>query len=357
MSNKLFILFGATGSLAKNKVFPALSKIFTNNKIEVIACGRKSFNADYFRDYLRGLGLNEEFVNHVKYVRGGLPNFTQLDNEINLTKPDSIYCYLSLPPVLYLPTINFIFRSFDHDKIHIALEKPFGTSLSSAKKLAKKINKLGRNKFYIVDHYLAKEAIISHPEIILDNVNKIEMSIFEEEGVGGREVFYDQIGVTLDTVQNHILNTLSKLAPGVLDDLKYKHDSLIVGQYDGYGSLPGVSFGSKTETYIKAEFEYKNIKVVTRSGKAMSETNAVVSIDYNNGKNENILIKPNPKEIVTPHEHIINDFLGDKRRFEVQIADTLLAWKIIDPVLKEKASAKMASYPKGLDWKEIEMAI
>ncbi len=51
MTHTLFILFGATGDLAKRYIFPSLSRIEEKN-IEVIATGRRNYTDQEFRGYL-----------------------------------------------------------------------------------------------------------------------------------------------------------------------------------------------------------------------------------------------------------------------------------------------------------------
>lgn len=358
MAHKLFILFGATGSLARLKIFPALSNLYLNNElksVKILAYGRKEFDSPAFRKYLSGIqNLDQNFINVVDYLIGNTLDSISLNNYISVNKIEKVYCYLALPPNLYPQTIDFIGKFMDGLGFDIALEKPFGTSLTEANNLANKINNIGSERFYLVDHYLAREAVINLPTIDIDSVSIIEMSILEESGVDGREAFYDQTGATIDTVQNHILNTLSKLIPNFLNNLKYKQGSLVLGQYDGYKSLPGINPKSKTETYFKAEFKYKNVQLFVRSGKAMNETKVFISIVCKSGKVEIVTIKPNPNEVRSPHEHIIKDFLDDKREFRVSVYDALLSWDIIDKILAEIRNSIPKTYVKGSNYSEVE---
>lgn len=358
MAHKLFILFGATGSLSRLKIFPSLSNLYLNHELEevkILAYGRKELDSQSFRKYLSDIpNLDQNFTNVVDYLAGDMLDSTNLKNYISTNKIKQVYCYHALPPNLYSQTIDFVRKFVGDLDYNIALEKPFGTSLSEAKKLAKKINKVGQEKFYLVDHYLAKKAVISLSPLDFNNVSTLEASIFEEMGIEGRENSYDQIGTIVDTVQNHILNILSKLAENFLDHLSYKRGSLVLGQYDGYTSLPGIKPFSRTETYVKAEFKYKDINIIVRSGKKMNETTTYILINYKDGKAKKILIKPNLKEKKFPHEYVIKDFLEDKGKFSVSLSDALLSWRVIEGVFKDGRGTKIRHYSKGSDFGKIE---
>ena len=65
------VIFGATGDLARRKLFPALRnlhdrKLFNENS-RIIACGRREYTDSSFRDLLGG---NEDFLQHITYCRG-----------------------------------------------------------------------------------------------------------------------------------------------------------------------------------------------------------------------------------------------------------------------------------------------
>ena len=60
------VIFGATGDLARRKLFPALEnlhrrQLFNENSV-IIACGRRDYNDESFRNMLGG---DPEFLKHI----------------------------------------------------------------------------------------------------------------------------------------------------------------------------------------------------------------------------------------------------------------------------------------------------
>ncbi len=362
---KLFILFGATGSLAKIKIFPALVELHTKGildpEIKIVCYGRRDFDNNTFRSYLRTIGIDKDtFLQKVFYVKGDFNNDKIFASYIKNENPTKIFCYVSLLPSLYEQVVNFIYGSITNSQIRIALEKPFGTSFKSAEKLSGLVDKYGEPDFYLVDHYLAKEAVINFTKNIdIDDIAQIEASIFEEEGIGNRGSFYDETGAIIDTLQSHLVNTLADLVnkkdkDDFFENLKYKSNSLVVGQYQDYIKAEEVNPNSKTETYFKADFDYKGIGIQFRSGKSLDRTKTFVSILDKNGTVTEVVIKPNSKEIYLPHEHIISDFLNDEKNFAITPKQALLAWSVLGIVLTEKENSVLKIYPQNSSPVDIE---
>lgn len=363
MQQKAFILFGATGSLSKIKIFPALNELYKNGEIDydlpIIAYGRKSYDPADFRKYLKTEipNLDKKFLESVIYIEGDMEDGNNISQFLKVNKIKDAYCYFSLPPNMYIPMIDLVYKMFPNLNIKIALEKPFGTSLDAAQKLVGKIGDR-RSSFYLVDHYLAKDAVINFPtDIDISKIVEIEISILEAEGVEGREVFYDQTGAGVDTIQNHALNMLDRLVgKNILSSLEYQKGTLVLGQYDGYLKNDLIPNDSKTETYFKAEFKYNGrIKIVVRSGKGLDKTKTFISIKYKNGEDKFILIKPNVNEIKSPHEYVVHDFVSDKTEFAVTIDEALVSWKVMDVIFKDRNKAKNKTYKRGASCEAIEI--
>jgi glucose-6-phosphate 1-dehydrogenase len=325
VSENLFVLLGATGTLAKEKIFPYLKNIDS----EVVLYARRPVETK------------------LDFVLGDLDNFEPLVKYINFKGSKNLYFYVALPPDLFIPAVNSVKKYFGDKNFHIALEKPFGTSPENAVELAKTIWGIGPEKFYLVDHYLAKEALtnflnlheaerkeITDPE----KIKNIEVSILEEETVNDRGAFYDKVGAIKDTGQNHLLNILSTfLNPDdridILENLKYIPDSLITKQYGGYKNIDGVDPNSKTETYFKAAFDYKGLGVIFETGKALQETKTDIKVTYKDGHKFELKIKPNPNESKTAHEYVIADFLSGENKFSLTLPEALESWKVIEQLL------------------------
>ena len=320
MSKPTFILFGATGDLAKQKILPILN----NSESDIVLYSRKPTETQFTS------------------VVGDLDNLQPLVVYFRNQPVRKLFFYLALPPDLYISTIESIHRYFKNQDAHIALEKPFGSSLENAEKLANVVKAIGEEKFYIIDHYLAKETLITNTKRVdLEKVKTIEVTFLEKETVSERGKFYDAVGAIKDVGQNHMLNMLAEFINPqnkleVLSNLKYVQGSLHTKQYEGYKLTEGVDPNSTTETYFKAQVDYKDKKILFEAGKNMPTTKTSIKVTYLDGTNYELVVKPNPKETKTAHEYVIDDFLSGENKYSLSMLEALVAWKITEDILHDK---------------------
>ncbi|HTK03662.1 MAG TPA: hypothetical protein VL401_02725 [Alphaproteobacteria bacterium] len=317
MAKSLFILFGATGSLAQEKILPALKKLHNEN-IEIVLYARRDFEADF------------------PYIKGELNDLTQVEKLVKEKNISKIYFYISLPPNLYPEVLNSIDKLDKNFEKFIALEKPFGNSLEEAKKLAEQIQKTN-SKFYLVDHYLAKEPVIEMEKVDVEKIEKIKIAILETADVSQRSTFYDEVGAIKDVGQNHMLNMLAKLI-GNLDKVYYKKGSLELGQYEGY---------SKIETYFKAHFGIENtdIDIEFESGKKLKEDLGFIKVEFKDGGEYIVKIKPTERPIQREaYDYILEDFISGENKFSVSVQESLRDWEITEEILQDKSKTEIKIY-------------
>lgn len=337
MNEDTFILFGATGDLAKEKIYPALKHILGVN---VIGYGR---NSDV------GNSLNS-----FDYIAGDYKNPENLLNKLKSLNTKNLYFYLALPPVLYIDAIRFIKKYFKIYQTKIALEKPFGTNLSEALKIEKLIKKYDLNDFYLIDHYLAKTVIriIISKKVNSNNIKRIELFLLEKNNVSRRGKFYDQIGVIKDVGQNHLLNTIdlffkTNSSPDFIKKVQYRKRSLIIGQYKGYDKTDGVKNNSQTATYFSAGFKYKNIDIILKSGKALNKSNVIFNILDKNNQMKTYSDNNKKSPTYLAHLNIIKDFINNTFNYSLDLESAVNSWRVIKKIEDDLEKAKLIIYPKN----------
>ena len=200
--------------------------------------------------------------------------------------------------------------------IRVLVEKPFGFDLKSAKKLNKLLlNYFTEDQIYRIDHYQGKETVqnlmvvrfansIFEPLWSKDNIDHVEISVLEDETVGGRGKFYDRAGALRDMVQNHLLQMLAlvlmdepkELKTELIRDEKLKilkglklfskkdcKTEVVRGQYGGYMKETGKQ--SVTETYVALKVfvdlpRWRGMPIYLRTGKALSKKVTEISIHF-----------------------------------------------------------------------------
>src|SRR5271166_6258988 len=256
------VIFGASGDLAKRKLIPSLYNLVACGegmmpaKSAVLGFARREMSLDEFRKSAHDwtarfsrLKVDEgcwaTFANGLEYLSGldHPDGFAKLKAKLEALEkarglpPNRVY-YLAIPPeaigesVERLSKAGLIAPPAAPNFTRVVVEKPIGHDLSSALEVNRVMLKyLDESQIYRIDHYLGKETVqnllaLRFSNNIFErlwgarNVDHVQITVAEAEGVGSRAMYYDHSGALRDMVQNHILQTLSLLtmeAPVSLD--------------------------------------------------------------------------------------------------------------------------------------------
>ncbi|HEX4094395.1 MAG TPA: hypothetical protein VHZ33_37240 [Trebonia sp.] len=208
-----------------------------------------------------------------------------------------------MPPALFGPIVEHLGAAKLLRDGRVAVEKPFGRDLASARELDARLHRLlGESQILRADHFLGKEPVIELEYLRFANsalaelwdrtsVSAVQITMAEDFGVEGRGSFYYSVGALRDVVQNHLLQVLALVAMdppagGSADDTQDKKAEVframppadpahyVRGQYQGYADVPGVARDSATETFVALRLEIDNwrwadVPIFLRAGKAL----------------------------------------------------------------------------------------
>ena len=211
--------------------------------------------------------------------------------------------YLATPPSLFAPIVERLDAAGLLADARVAVEKPFGYDLASARDLNARLSQvLDDRQLLLVDHFLGKEPVIEIEYLRFANfamadlwnrtsIEAIQITMAEDFGADDRGLFYDAVGALRDVVQNHLLQVLALVTmdPPIgtsADDLRDKKaealktvlpadpQHCVRGQYDGYLQVPGVAPDSDTETFVALRLDidswpWAGVPVFIRAGKQM----------------------------------------------------------------------------------------
>lgn len=247
----VFYIFGATGDLARRKLYPAIYSLYREGKLgerfAVIGLARRVRSHEEFRQDVRAsidefcrysVQNNEEwnqFTKHFEYkplditildgFREVLVQTEHIEREYDI--PGNRLFYLALAPELFGSVSYNLRESGLLDSVgwhRLVIEKPFGYDLTSAKKLNEKICQVFREEeVYRIDHYLGKEMVQNIEVLRFANtffeplwnnkhIGNIQISLSETIGVEDRGGYYDHAGALRDMAQNHMLQMLTMIA-------------------------------------------------------------------------------------------------------------------------------------------------
>ncbi|MCV7399560.1 glucose-6-phosphate dehydrogenase [Mycobacterium fragae] len=314
----LLVIFGITGDLARKMTFRALYRLERRKLLQCPIVGVASDDiaveelVKRARDAIKQAGeeiddkVFDRLADRLSYLSGDVTDdalYNTLAERIG-SKRNCLY-YLEMPPSLFAPIVENLGKAGLLEQSRVAVEKPFGHDLASARELNARLRAvLDEEQILRVDHFLGKQPVVELEYLRFANttmaelwdrssIAEIHITMAENFGVEDRGKFYDAVGTLRDVVQNHLLQVLALVAmePPVgpsADDLNDKRAEVframpaldpsqyVRGQYRGYTDIDGVAKDSKTETFVALRTEIDNwrwagVPIFLRAGKALPE--------------------------------------------------------------------------------------
>ncbi len=307
------VIFGATGDLARRKLFPALNRLMGQEAIHertrILGVARSASVDDqgfraWARAALAGSADGEQAARwsdtrlfYQTIGRGKAEDFQVLARRIAFLEreeslPGNRVFYLALPPEA-IPGIVDGLGGAGLNRgagwTRLVVEKPFGRDLASSQSLNRAIHRyFEESQVYRIDHYLGKETVqnllvfrFSNPifETLWNRsqVESVQITVAEDVGLEGRVAYYAQTGALRDMVQNHLTQLATLIGmdvPGAFDADAIRNEKVkvlraiaplrpedvVFGQYargkaggaevPGFREEPGIAPDSSTETFV-----------------------------------------------------------------------------------------------------------
>ena len=330
----VFVLFGATGDLAKRMVLPAFYRLAVEDLLPkdwlLVGNGRGDLSHYDFRDHVADVLTQfgsepprgatwKAFSERLRFAGGGFRSSdpgSLLDVLAEARKEvgdeAELVHYLAVPPVAFTGLTEALGEHGLADKARVVYEKPFGTSPDSFRELDEVVHRvLDEHQVFRIDHFLGKEATQNLHVLRFANglfagawdrhaVRAVQIDVPEKLGITDRAGFYDATGAVLDMLVTHLFQVAAEVAmepPKSLsaDDLQSAREEVIgcfrpldpaevvLGQFEGYRDVPGVAADSTTDTYVAARLwidndRWRGVPFLLRTGKRMAATRQRVSL-------------------------------------------------------------------------------
>ncbi len=323
------VLFGATGDLAKRKLFPALYQLEHRGilRIPVIGVARSDWTDQAFCEHAHDAILQsipdahasaiEPLMKRLDLIQGDYADpatWESLRDTLDRHGSKHAVFYMAIPPTMF-PTVAESLASVGlNERGRIVVEKPFGRDLASAKELNDTLHSVfPEERIFRIDHYLGKESVedllvfrfsntLLEPVWNRNYVRSVQITMSETIGVEGRGSFYDGVGSMRDVLQNHLLQVAALVAmePPVGPEANFLQDekakvfaamrpidpaTLVRGQYVGYRDEPGVAPDSEVDTFAAARIEidswrWAGVPWYVRCGKALAKSATEVVVEF-----------------------------------------------------------------------------
>ena len=344
----VFVIFGGTGDLMKRKLLPSLFRLAQGGLLspgcQILGVARdRTLTDKAFRAWARaalvesGLSAKDRrwcdtCLHYQPVDPSSAEDFRALGARMEAIEGQhkaaaNRVLYLALPPVAFEGIIEALGKSGLNRSTgwtRLVVEKPFGHDLDSALALNALVHRyFDEKQVYRIDHYLGKETVqnllafrfgnaLFESAWNRDHIKSVQISVAEQTGIALRAGYYERTGALRDMVQNHLTQLLTLTAMEVpaafaADSIRFekvkvlrsvapiRRDAIVFGQYapgrvdrkklPGYLEEPGVTPGSRTETYVAMRLEIQNwrwqgVPFYLRTGKSMPRRSTRIVIDF-----------------------------------------------------------------------------
>lgn len=346
----VFVLYGATGDLARRMVLPAFYDLACRGLMpedwRLVGNGRGDVAHEDFRGHVREVleefgphpdeGPWEEFSSRLLFAGGGFRSddpgslldviaHARSDMRGDTGERAHLVHYLAIPPGAFPETTRAIGEHDLADGATVVYEKPFGTSPDDFAELDHLVHEvLDEDQVFRIDHFLGKEGtqdlhVLRFGNALFgsawnrDVVEQVQVDVPESLGVADRAEFYDATGAVLDMLVTHLFQVTAEVAmeppaSSSPEDLQaareevlaavrpLSKDDVVLGQFEGYRDIEGIADDSTTDTFVAARVwvdtdRWHGVPFLLRTGKRMGGDAQRVSL---------VLRRPDP----TPLTHL-----------------------------------------------------
>jgi len=329
----VFVLFGATGDLARRMVLPAFYRLAIEGLLPrqwlLVGNGRGAVADEEFRAHVHRVlaefgphpqpGAWDSFAQRLFFAGGGFSTGDPGSMLDVLTRArtalgggQQLVHYLAVPPVAFAGLTKALGEHGLAEGARVVYEKPFGTSPRAFRVLDRVVRSvLDEQQIYRIDHFLGKEATQDLHLLRFANgsfaamwgrehVESVQIDVPEKLGITDRAGFYDATGAVLDMLVTHLFQVAAEVAmepPASLRaiDLQAARakviscfrpldpSEVVLGQFAGYRDVPGVAARSSRDTYVAARLwidnaRWRGVPFYLRTGKRLAATKQRVSL-------------------------------------------------------------------------------
>ena len=334
------VLLGASGDLTSRLLLPAIAQLAEAGLLPpgfmIVGASNAEWTTEDFRQHIAaGLeqhstaspSTREAVIQMLTFQPADVTRAEDVSRLLGDDRPDTLV-YLALPPSLSEPVLTALAGSKLRRSDAVAIEKPFGNDLASARHLNEILHlRLPEPTIFRIDHFLSSELVrrvvalrflnrVFEPIWNATHIESVDISWLESLTLEGRATYYDGAGAMKDMVQNHLMEALALVLmeqPARIDArsfrdvrvealrtvatptaermrsdtirARYTKGSIGTRQVPSYVNEPGVDPGRNTETYASLTLQvnyprWAGVPFTLRSGKALAEDAAEIAIRF-----------------------------------------------------------------------------
>ncbi|WP_053236838.1 glucose-6-phosphate dehydrogenase [Sandaracinus amylolyticus] len=335
------LLLGASGDLTSRLLMPAIAELAEAELLpaglRIVGSARRPWSTADFREHIAtqlerhskvAPATRDDVVRCLEYEPADVTRAEDVRRLVGGPERPGTLVYLALAPALIEPVLHALASAALGARDAVAIEKPFGVDLASARRLNGVLRcELPEPSIFRIDHFLSDELVrrvtalrflnrIFEPVWNAVHVERVEISWLESLTLEGRAGYYDQAGALRDMVQSHLmevmalvvmeppsradaasyraarLEALRAVATPSLDEIRsrtlrarYTAGAIGTRRVPSYVDEPGVDPRRDTETYASLTLgietmRWSGVPFTLRSGKAFATSAAEIAIHF-----------------------------------------------------------------------------
>ncbi|TBT94943.1 glucose-6-phosphate dehydrogenase [Propioniciclava tarda] len=330
------VIFGASGDLTHRLLLPGLGTLLNSTgrfAVTVIGAAMDDVSDDAWKQLVRDALTEaktkpariEEIVARTRYVKIDVTDPQAIGPFVSTLPPNSVL-YFALPPAVTIKACQALVGVTLPEGLRLGLEKPFGTSGSTAHDFNTLLAKLvPERQIFRIDHFLGKATVLNllglrftnrifEPVWNGENIESVAIVVDEVLALEGRAGYYDRNGALRDMIQSHLLLVMALFAmeevasiderevrdlvahtlratslwtgDPVTSSRRARYTAGHIGDREvpDYTAEDGVDPARNTETLAEVDLRVNNarwagVKFTLRSGKALGdERNGITAI-------------------------------------------------------------------------------
>ena len=228
------LILGASGDLTRRLLLPGLGTLLREEPgrpVRVLGADRVELSQEDWQAKVRDSLAEAEVPDAVAapVVSGAAYHQTDLLERDQLQAllaevEAPVVLYFALPPAVTVKVCALLEEIGVPEGTRLALEKPFGDSLESARALNRQLLRVvPEGDIYRIDHFLGVNTILNliglrfanrllQPIWSAEHIERVEISYDETLALEGRAGYYDHAGALMDMIQSHLLEILAFFA-------------------------------------------------------------------------------------------------------------------------------------------------
>ncbi len=328
------VILGAGGDLASRLLLPGLGSLLASSRghdLHLIGADRGTMTPAAWRKRVQKAFQStpskraDRVVQSTEYRQVDVTDRAALEALLGECRGRTAL-YFALPPAVTELACRELRRLKLPEGVVLALEKPFGTDLASARSFNRLLQRLvPEEQVFRVDHFLGKSTVLNllglrfanriiEPLLSAQHVERVDIVFDETLALEGRAGYYDRAGALVDMIQSHLLLVLALVAmeapssvgsedlrgamaqvlratrPWAKDGTASRRARYTAGKigrrsHPAYTREPGVNPANKTETLAEMTvavdtWRWAGVPFRMRSGKALGAERKEIVVTF-----------------------------------------------------------------------------